>query len=315
MNRTDRLLAIVLELQAKGWQRAEDLAAIFEISKRTIYRDMLALMESGVPVMSSPGQGYGLMEGYFLPPLSFTADEAILLLLGADYMAQTFDMQYQRAAKAASSKIQAVLTERARAEVERLNEGMRFITQRQDVDHLPPGLLQSLRRAILERRSVRMIYHTRHTDEPAGEVKARTVDPYELVHYQSVWYLTAHDHLRGERRRFRLDRINQLRVLEQGFTLPEKALQMELEDEPRLQVCALFDPAVARWAIEDRPHFAERHQETPEGLLMTFRVRRDEDVLGWLLGWGGRVRVLEPDSLRQRMIESARAIMTQYESG
>jgi len=57
MNRTDRLLAIVLELQAKGWQRAEDLAAIFEISKRTIYRDMQALAESGVPVVSSEGQG------------------------------------------------------------------------------------------------------------------------------------------------------------------------------------------------------------------------------------------------------------------
>jgi predicted DNA-binding transcriptional regulator YafY len=315
MNRTDRLLAIVLELQAKGWQRAEDLAATFEISKRTIYRDMLALMQSGVPVMSAPGQGYALMDGYFLPPLSFTADEAILLLLGADYMAQTFDVQYQRAAHSASSKIQAVLTDRSRAEVERLQAAMRFVTMRPEADHLPATLLQSLRRAILERKSVRMIYHTRHTSEPAGEIKARTVDPYALVHYQAAWYLTAYDHLRGEPRRFRLDRINQLRVLEQSFTLPKNPLPAEAEDEPRILVRALFDPAVARWAVEDRPHFAVHHQETPEGLLMTFRVRRDEDVLAWLLGWGGRVRVLEPESLRQAMIAAARAILTQYESG
>jgi predicted DNA-binding transcriptional regulator YafY len=315
MNRTDRLLAIVLELQAKGWQRAEDLACTFEISKRTIYRDMLALMESGVPVVSSPGQGYSLMEGYFLPPVSFSPEEAIILLLGADYMAQTFDVYYQKAAQAASSKIQAVLTERARAEVKRLQEGMRFITQQPQANDLAPALLQSLRQAILERKSVRIIYHTRHTDEPAGEIKARTVDPYALIHYQAAWYLTAHDHLRGEQRRFRLDRINHLRVLEQGFTLPENPLATQPEEEPRLPAQALFDPAIARWAIEDRPHFAVHHEETSAGLLMTFRIRRDEDVLAWLLGWGGQVKVLEPESLRQRMIEAAQAIIRQDESG
>src|SRR3954466_8123374 len=109
MNRTDRLLAILLELQAKGQQRAEDLAATFEVTKRTIYRDMLALSESGVPVVSVPGQGYSLIEGYFLPPLSFSTDEAIMLLLGSDFVAQNVDAQYQSAARSASKKIEAVL--------------------------------------------------------------------------------------------------------------------------------------------------------------------------------------------------------------
>src|SRR5437588_970923 len=89
MNRTDRLLAIILELQGKGWQRAEDLAETFETSKRTIYRDIQALGEAGVPVVSLPGRGYSLMKGYFLPPLSFTTDEATMLLLGSDLMAQS----------------------------------------------------------------------------------------------------------------------------------------------------------------------------------------------------------------------------------
>jgi predicted DNA-binding transcriptional regulator YafY len=102
MNRTDRLLAIMLELQAKLWQRAEDLADTFEVSKRTIYRDMLALMEPGVPVISSPGKGYALDEGYFLPLLSFTRDEAVVLLLGSDSMAQNFDAEYQHVALAAA---------------------------------------------------------------------------------------------------------------------------------------------------------------------------------------------------------------------
>src|SRR6266542_843346 len=75
MNRTDRLLAIVLELQAKKQVRAEDLADTFEVTKRTIYRDIQALDESGVPIVAIPGQGYSLVEGYFLPPLTFNTDE------------------------------------------------------------------------------------------------------------------------------------------------------------------------------------------------------------------------------------------------
>src|SRR5215471_12100981 len=105
MNRTDRLLAIVLALQARGRQRAEDLAGLFETSRRTIYRDIQALSEAGVPLVAVPGQGYSLMEGYFLPPLSFTADEATMLLLGSDVMAQRFDASYRRAAQSAARKI------------------------------------------------------------------------------------------------------------------------------------------------------------------------------------------------------------------
>ena len=67
MNRTDRLLGILLELQARGVLRAEDLARRFEVSLRTVYRDVQALSETGVPVVAIPGQGYRLMEGYFLP--------------------------------------------------------------------------------------------------------------------------------------------------------------------------------------------------------------------------------------------------------
>src|SRR5215469_5290717 len=104
MNRTDRLLAIILELQARSRQRAEDLAATFETSKRTIYRDIQALSEAGVPIVSVPGQGYSLVEGYFLPPLRFSTEEAMMLLLGSDSVAQHFDPHYRAAALSASRK-------------------------------------------------------------------------------------------------------------------------------------------------------------------------------------------------------------------
>lgn len=112
MNRTDRLLAIVLELQRRRHSHcgAQDLASTFEVSKRTIYRDILALCAAGVPIAVADRRGYALAEGYFLPPLRFTADEALILALGSDVMAHNFDAEYRAAAHAAYRKIDAVLS-------------------------------------------------------------------------------------------------------------------------------------------------------------------------------------------------------------
>ena len=161
MNRTDRLLAIVLELQAKKQVRAEDLAAKFEVSKRTIYRDMLALDEFGVPIVALPGQGYSLVEGYFLPPLTFNTDEAIMLLLGADFVGRNFDAQYREAAQSANQKIVTVLPEGLRQEVEYLEHSIRFIAIN---GQAASETLQQLRRAIIQRRTVRFRYHARYRD-------------------------------------------------------------------------------------------------------------------------------------------------------
>src|SRR6266542_5902237 len=116
MNRTDRLLAIVLELQRKGQQRGEDLAMTFEVSTRTIYRDIQALCEAGVPIIAVQKKGYSLAEGYFLPPLHFTTEEALILALGSDFIGHSFDDQYRAAAFAASRKIDAVLPDPLRQE-------------------------------------------------------------------------------------------------------------------------------------------------------------------------------------------------------
>src|SRR6476661_2832550 len=126
MNRTDRLLGILLELQARGELRAEDLAGTFEVSVRTIYRDVEALCETGVPVVATPGKGYRLMEGYFLPPLSFTADEAALLLLGGELVRDRVDPLLRKAAEEALRKLAGVLPADRRAEIERRRQGLFF---------------------------------------------------------------------------------------------------------------------------------------------------------------------------------------------
>jgi predicted DNA-binding transcriptional regulator YafY len=316
MNRTDRLLAIVLELQGRGRQRAEDLAATFETSKRTIYRDIQALCESGVPVISVPGQGYSLMPGYFLPPLSFTTEEATMLLLGSDFMAQNFDAQYRSAAQSASRKIEGVLPERLRDDVHYLQHSIRFVSAGSFSHPAEHEKLQLLRRAIIERHTISFCYHTRHGHVNEGTRTSREADPYGLLYLSNTWNLVAYCHLRQDRRNFRLDRMDDVRILPRTFQRsPAINLQYdpERERERNIVVRVLFDHAIARWVRENRHFFTTDIEETPQGLLVTLTIRQENDLVQWLLGWGRYVHVLEPSSLRRRLAEEVTAMLHHYQ--
>ncbi|MBZ0289322.1 MAG: YafY family transcriptional regulator [Anaerolineae bacterium] len=307
MNRTDRLLAIVLELQARKHIRAEDLAATFEVAKRTIYRDIQALSESGMPIVAIPGQGYSLVEGYFLPPLTFTRDEAIMLLLGTDFMAQNFDAQYREAAQSAGRKITAVLPDRLRKEVEYLENSIRFVALN---GNFAPETLQKLRGAIIQRRTTRFRYHARSRDDQPSESSSREADPYALLHIGGTWVLIAYCHLRRDIRHFRLDRMEEVTVLDPVFKRPaDFKIQPGDPDDRTLIIRALIDHETARWAQETPSFYQVAQEEHPDGLLVTLAVRQPGEALNWLLSWGSHVRVLEPESLREMLAREAAGIL------
>ena len=314
MNRTDRLLAIVLELQGKGHQRAEDLAGTFETSKRTIYRDIQALGQAGVPLISTPGRGYSLMKGYFLPPLSFTTDEATMLLLGSDFMAQNFDAQYRAAAQSASRKIEGVLPEKLREEVHYLQNSIRFVSGGSMERSPRAELLQQLRRAIIQRTTVRFHYHTRLTIDGKGEQNWREANPYGLLHSYGAWHLVAWCHLRRDMRNFRLDRMENLELLPDIFDRPTGfTMQVGRANDSRtLVIRVLFDDEVARWVQESPSFYTANQEQTGAGLVVTLQVRHESEVLQWLLSWGSHAHVLEPESLRSRLVEEAHAILQNY---
>lgn len=315
MNKTDRLLAIVLELQRKGRQRAEDLAEMFETSKRTIYRDILALCEAGVPIISVPGQGYSLMKGYFLPPLSFTTEEATMLLLGSDFMARNFDAQYRVAAQSANRKIEGVLPEALRDDVRYLQSNIRFLGNITTLDVREQEKLQLLRRALLDRNTIRFCYHARYSNDEQSGSHVREADPYGLAYLVGSWHLAAYCHMRQDMRNFRLERMEELELLPRTFTRPTNfRMERRPEDQSRnITVRALFDWEIARWVREGRSYFVTAEEETRDGLLVTLMIRQQNDILQWLLSWGKHVRILEPDSLRERLAQEAQAMLQNYQ--
>ncbi len=316
MNRTDRLLALILELQRGGPRTASALATRFETSKRTIYRDLDALGEAGVPIISTPGRGYELDPDYFLPPLRFSADEATLLLLGSDFMAQSFDAQYRAAAKSAGAKIEAVLPPAVKAEAHYLRQNIRFVP-----DHVPaaPDLrdslhdrLRLLRGALVARHRVRFRYYGRQS-QASTPGEWREVNPYSLVYVSGAWYLVAFDLARRDLRNFRLDRIEAPVALTKTFARPKAfAPDQSQEDDRRLVVRVRFEAVIARFVREVRPYYWVSDHADDRGLVMTFRVRGLDDLVGWLLSWGDQAEVLEPVELRERLAAAARSIAERY---
>ncbi len=311
MNRTDRLLAIVLELQRKGQQRAEDLAVTFEVSKRTLYRDMQALSEAGVPIIAIQKKGYSLAHGYFLPPLRFTTEEALILALGSDFMGHTFDDQYRAAAEAAYRKIDAVLPDPLRQEVSYLSTNISFFAAN-PLDEKQRENLRQLRSAMAERRTVH--FHYTKKKATSSEATLREVDPYSLARLANDWLLMGYCHLREDLRVFRLGRIDNLKMLERQFQRPAdfKPDWITASEEREVVVTALFDQEVAHWVQESRPFSVVAAEQTPEGLLLTLRVRDERDIFQWLLSWGKQVRVLSPESLRALMRQEIAHMAEKY---
>jgi predicted DNA-binding transcriptional regulator YafY len=178
-------------------------------------------------------------------------------------------------------------------------------------------LLQQLRRAIIQRSTVRFCYQSRYAHEGQGEQTTREADPYGLVHFPSGWNLIAYCHLRKDMRSFRLDRMDHLEILPRTFQRPSDFVMGYDPERERgtrsITVRVLFDAEIARWVREARSYYTTAQEDTPDGLLVILQVRHESEIIQWLLSWGKHAHVLEPESLRQRIVEEAEGMLRNHE--
>ncbi len=297
MNRMDRLFNIMLLLQARRRVRAVDLAETFGVTERTIYRDMAALNEMGVPLVSLPGEGYELMEGYYLPPLVFTPAEASALVLGASMLAASGN--YPQEAQQAIQKIMAALPPRTRDQVEPQTRMIHFMMNASRFDLQNPFLLD-LQTAIHERRVMFLRYHSLLHDE----ISEREIEPHNLTFSEGVWYVNAHTE-QGFRT-FRLDRIEALRLLPKHF---EQRASSASAEQPSITVRVRFVDTATRW-VRERQHYGfQSVAEEPGFAVMTYQVQRLSEIKNWLMGWGAQAEVLDPPELRAEIRDEAHRLL------
>jgi predicted DNA-binding transcriptional regulator YafY len=214
MNRIDRLFGILTLLQSKKYVPAEKIAERFGISIRTVYRDIKALCEQGVPVSFEQHKGYFVVQGYFLPPVSFTSEEANALLL-LEAMAHGFaDKSIRTHYSTALNKIKAVLRNRQKESLEFLNNNIKFQFPACVVNESEN--LSLLQESISSKTIIEMEYVNSNK-----EVSSRLVEPIGLIFYAFNWHLIGWCHKRMEYRDFKIPRILKARSTGQPFTRQE----------------------------------------------------------------------------------------------
>lgn len=317
LNRTERLFALILLMQNRPSMTSRELAAHFGVSRRTIFRDLRALSESGVPLTYADGGGYEILEGYQIPPLMLTAREAATLLIGTEFMKLQSDASLRKDADQVGMKIRSVLPREVGDYIDRLGERTvldPYWLQTMTVDESEEGRWYELSQAIAKQQSVIMQYYV----QSRGELTRRTVDPLGLVYYTDHWNLIAWDHLRKDIRNFRLDYIREMRTLFERFTTPEgfdleEHLRERGASQENHRITLRFTSSVYRWARRSIPAEIEEERTTDEGVQVTFYFENLGYVTKWLMRFSTDAVVLEPDALRERVKAEAQAMAGQYE--
>lgn len=294
--RLDRLLGITLELIARKRVTATDLAAKFEVSVRTIYRDVERIGQAGIPVASHAGTngGFELMNGFFLTRQHFSVDDLSVIYSLLKAMERAMGGAVSPAMRKLASLHPGLADE----------EGREAVILGIGVPERERDIVRELYRAVRQSLVVRMAYTS-----ASGTVTERAVEPLNLLWEKGAWYLEAYCRQREARRYFRLSRIDRLQVSEMTFA--PRTMTDDTEAESAQGICAhlRFDLSVRVRVLEQFPG---------ECLLQGDRIEvrtvfyRKEYALSVIASYGTNVEIVSPDELRDDVIAHIEAIRRHY---
>ena len=312
MNRIDRLTAILIHLQSKKIVRAEEMADRFEISLRTVYRDVRALMEAGVPIGSEAGKGYFIVDGYHLPPVMFSQEEASAILLAGKLVEKMTDESIRKSFESALMKIKSVLAEREKDHLESLESHVEvFQMPRPPQAQFPNHFLTDIQKALVYKEVLELQYHSNQ-----DELTKREVEPIGMFYYSAGWHLIGWCRLRNDYRDFRADRIKSLINTQEKFdrrnllTLQDY-LHTYMQSHRDLQkVIITFDKSMFRHRHYLYGFISE--EDLGEKVRMTFLA----DNLGWLARWllsfGATVEIEQPEQLKTMVTQLVEELQAHY---
>jgi len=307
-------MATVVHLQSRRVVRAEDIAARFEISIRTVYRDLEALGEAGIPIIAEAGVGYSLVKGYHLPPVMFTVEEASALSLGGKLVEHLTDASLRKQMESALLKIRSVLPLERRDYLDRLERNTAVVSSvNGPLPRLSSETLIPVQRALADRRVLAMQYQ----GAQRPEVTRRDVEPLGLVYYADNWHLIAYCRLRRDVRDFRTDRIRQVQVRNELFSGHDDfSLKRYLEAAAHE---GKFESALVKFAPQAMDRVRREwscrlvaEKAVTDGVVVTLLAYSLEWLTPWILSFGSRAQVVAPQKLAQMVSKQAREVAAKY---
>lgn len=300
MNRFDRITAILIQLQSRKVVKAQDLADRFGTSLRTIYRDIRTLEEAGVPLYGEAGIGYSIVDGYRLPPVMFTQEEAMAFVTAEKLMEKFTDNAVNKNFSSAMYKVRSVLRGTEKDLLENLEEQI-LVTQRPRSNRPPDNILDTLLKAVADKKAVKMIYKAFGNDK-----SERLVEPIGIFYENDNWYTIGYCHLRKEYRQFRIDRVIEIKLTEQlqqeRATLKEfQKLQSKMKTGCELKKAVIRVEKNMALYLQEHKHYYGFISEivTEEYVEMTFLTQWLEfGFARWFIMFADQAIIIEPESLK-----------------
>lgn len=298
LKKLDRVTAILTQLQSKPIVRAQDLANKFQVSIRTIYRDVKTLENAGIPIVGEAGSGYYLMEGYKLPPIMFTKEEVLSFItaekLMQKFLHQSLGIHYQNA----MIKLRSVLKYSDKSLIENIENQIDVYndcndSETENIRNIIPIILES----IAEKKQLKIEYKTADSI-----ISSRNIEVVGIFYEFNCWYMMAFCTLRNDFRQFRVDRIFQIIKTENSFSNEYGQINDYKKNSygDKIKVRILIEKMAVSFMQNSKKYYGwvEEFDRENEVEMIFETAWIDEGFPRWLVTFADYVTVLEPESLK-----------------
>ncbi|SDS87203.1 Predicted DNA-binding transcriptional regulator YafY, contains an HTH and WYL domains [Mucilaginibacter mallensis] len=310
MNRIDRISAILIQLQSRRVVKAGDIAARFNISLRTVYRDVKTLEEAGIPIIGEAGVGYSIMDGYRLPPVMFTKEEATAFLTAEKFVEKLTDASTIANHKSAMYKIKAILRTTEKDLLEDIDNKIEVLKGSNKPISTNNDYIQTILNSIAQKHIIVIDYFAHHSQQHT----TREIEPVGIIFADTYWHLIAYCRLRNDYRDFRIDRINKLCVSDKKFTSQHPTLKdyiARTAKDKDLETIIIRVEKVVYGNLDYQKYYSGFVSEKKMGNIteMTFLTSSIEGFARWYMMFGDHAEIIKPDKLRERVIALSESML------
>lgn len=302
LKKIDRITAILTHLQSKPLVRAQDLAAKFEVSLRTIYRDIKTLENAGIPIVGEAGNGYSLMEGYKLPPVIFTKDEVLSFITAEKLMQKFSHHSLGTHYESAMEKLKSVLRNSDRNMIQNVENQIGIFNYSDRTQDRIKNSLPLILESISEKRQLKIKYQNLR-----GDYTERIIEAVGIFLEFNYWYVMAFCIMRNDFRQFRVDRIQTLCKLDSAFHQEYGAITdyKKLSGNEKIEVKLLVDKKVMPHISNAKKYYGLTHEEErKDGILLTFETEWLEDGFPrWIITFADYMEIISPDILKEHFLK------------
>jgi predicted DNA-binding transcriptional regulator YafY len=320
LTRISRLLKLLQALQARSGQNAEGIAKACGVSRRTVFRDLETLRDSGLPLKFDKSEArYSIPADYFLPPTNFSPAEALAIIALAGKLGADDAIPFFRPARSAALKLQSSLPAPMQKELQQSAKSIDLRLNPLNPLEGQQTIYDQLAEAIVQRRVVHIDYGSL-TEWEEIQTKLR---PYRLLFNRRSWYVVGRSSLHNEPRMFNLGRIKSLKITDEKFAMPRgfsmerylgNAWNLMPQPGPDVQVTVRFSSMVASNVAEVTWHKTQRVEFLDDGSLdFSVQVSGLNEIAWWILGYGDQAEVLRPAKLRRLIAQRAKNMCAIYE--